>query len=626
MTAFILARSAAPSRWSAVREVAAALVVGAVLVFDPFGWAAFGPLKWTIVSTLALAAAATMWLRPFQHHAPSTLAWIAFLGWGAVCAITGLDPVYAWIGTPDRHLGWLAWMIFGFVFLVGQNLAGHGVVLARAATLATSGLSLYCLFELAGMAPVGLVVQSARVGGPFGSPAYLGAACAVLLPITGALAADVGERKAWRSIAVVALVGGLVAVVASQTRASWLGLAVSAVVSAPRWWPRIRSRWWLLAAGAIVIAIFTPIGPRVVNTFGGDAQGRVDEWRMGVAVLSESPLLGVGPEGYRLAFPSVVDAEYERRYTRQATPDRAHNGALDTAATFGLPGLIAYVGAALFLVGRSWKAIHSQKPLLVGFGAAVIGYLAQQQFLFPIAEVDVLFWMFAGIVVANTGPLRAVAKPPVLVAIVMGSLSVLATLAGGLDVAADHLVLASHSNPISAAEATDRAASLRPDSIRYWLASADAHAREGQLQAANERIDRALTISPLDPILLATKGRILLAVADETSASEDIGRVVAFYQGLLADDPNNGQNQLRGGTAFALAGAFGDAEQAFLAAADLAPTSAVPWTNLARLHLTTGNLEMAAAAYQRAASIDPLAPGLDEIAAALDEAEANIDG
>ena len=597
-----------------------------MLVFDPFGWAAFGPLKWAFVSTIALAAAATMWLGPFDHHPPSTLAWTAFLAWGAVCATAGLDPVYSWIGTPDRHLGWLAWMIFGLIFLVGQNVASQSVALARAATLATSGLSLYCLFELAGMAPVELAVQSARVGGPFGSPAYLGAACALLLPITGALAADVGQRKAWRSIAAVALVGGLVAVVASQTRAAWLGIAVSALVLAPLWWPWVRRRWWLLAAGAVVIAIATPIAPRVVNTFEGDLQGRVDEWRMGIAVISEHPLLGVGPEGYRLAFPSVVDADYERRYTRQATPDRAHNGALDTAAVFGLPGLVAYVGAALFLVGRSWKAITSRKPLLAGFGAAVIGYLVQQQFLFPVAEVDVLFWLFAGIVVASTGPLRPVAKPPVLVAIVLGSLSVLAMLGGALDVVADHKVLDSQRNPDSAADTTDRAATLRPDSIRYWLAAADARARGGQLQASVWRINRALSISPLDPILLATKGRILLAIADSTRSSGDIGRVLAFYEGLLAGDPNNGQNQLRAGTAFALAGAFGDAEQAFLAAADLAPTSAVPLTNLARLYLTTGNLDMAAAAYQRAVSIDPLAPGLDEIAAALQEAGANIDG
>jgi tetratricopeptide (TPR) repeat protein len=342
--------------------------------------------------------------------------------------------------------------------------------------------------------------------------------------------------------------------------------------------------------------------------------------------VSDHALLGVGPEGYRLAFPSVVDADYERSYTRQTTPDRAHNGALDTAAMFGLPGLFAYLTAAGFLVRRSWKAVKSQRPLLMGFGAAVIGYLVQQQFLFPIAEIDVIFWLVAGIVVASTGPMGRVAKPPVLVGILLGSVAVVSVIVGTLDVLADHRVLDSQRNPAAAASATDRATTLRPDSIRYWLAAADARAGDGELQAASGRIDRALSISPLDPILLATKGRILLAIADSTGSEDDVERVVVFYEDLLAVDPNNGQNQLRAGTAFAMAGALGDAEEAFLVAAELAPTSAVPPSNLARLYLTLGNLDQAAAAYQGALTIDPAAPGLAEIAGLLEAAGANIDG
>jgi O-antigen ligase len=597
-----------------------------VLGFDPFGWAAFGPLKWVVVSTLALAASATKWLRPFEHHSRSTLVWIAFLGWGAVCAATGLDPLYSWIGTPDRHLGWLAWLIFGLTFLVGQNLVEHGLLLARTATVATAGLALYCFLELADVAPIDLAVESARVGGPFGSPAYLGAACSLLLPIAGALAADPEERKEWRLTAALALAAGLVAAVASQTRAAWIGIAVSGVVMSPLWWPRIRSRWWLVAAASIVLVTVTPVGPRIVDGFAGDAQGRIDEWRMGAAVVADNPLLGVGPEGYRIAFPSVVDADYERRYTRQAAPDRAHSGALDTAAMFGLVGLIAYLAAAGFLIRRSWQAVKSQRPLLVGFGAALIGYLVQQQFLFPIAEIDVIFWLFAGIVVASTGPMVRVAKPPVLVGIVLGSLAVVALVGGILDVFADHQLVNAQRHPDVAPTATDSATTLRPDSIRYWLAAADARAANGDLQGADGRIDRALSISPLDPILLATKGRILLAIAASTGSADDIGRAVTFYDKLLAVDPNNGQNQLRAGTGLVLAGEFEDAEKAFLAAADLAPSSSVPFSNLARLYLATGNLDNAVDSYHRALMIDPTAPVLDEIAGLLESAGANIDG
>ena len=347
---------------------------------------------------------------------------------------------------------------------------------------------------------------------------------------------------------------------------------------------------------------------------------------MGVGVISDHPLLGVGPEGYRLAFPSEVDSDYERRYTRRTTPDRAHNGALDTAAIFGLPGLVAYVAGTVFLIGRSWRAVKTGKPLLIGSGAAVVGYLVQQQFLFPIAEIDVVFWLLAGIVVATTGPMSSVMRPPIVVAIFLGSMSVLALLGGAADVAADHRVVDSQRNPRTAAATTDRAASLRPDSIRYWLVAADTRARNGDWPAAIGRMDRALSISPLDPILLATKGRLLLALAGSTGSEEDIRRVVGFYERLLAADPHNAQNLLRAGAAYSLAGSFDAAEEAFLRAADLAPTSAVPFANLARLYLDLGHLEKAVDAYESAVAIDPMDPGLDEIAGLLEASGANIGG
>ena len=188
---------------------------------------------------------------------------------------------------------------------------------------------------------------------------------------------------------------------------------------------------------------------------------------------------------------------------------------------------------------------------MIGSGAAVIGYLVQQQFLFPIAEIDVVFWLLAGIVVATTGPLRPVTRPPAVVAILLGSLSVIALLGGALDVAADHRVLDSQRNPLTAPATTDRAAALRPDSIRYWLAAADARARDGELPAANDRIDRALVdfASRPDPLghqrpHPAGDCRIDRIRARTSAAA------VGFYEKLLAAIRNNAQNQLRAGAAY----------------------------------------------------------------------------
>ena len=62
-------------------------------------------------------------IRRWKVHRTSALLWIAFIGWGVVVSITALDPLYTWIGTPDRHLGLAAWVLFGAMFLAGQSIA-----------------------------------------------------------------------------------------------------------------------------------------------------------------------------------------------------------------------------------------------------------------------------------------------------------------------------------------------------------------------------------------------------------------------------------------------------------------------------------------------------------------------
>lgn len=52
----------------------------------------------------------------------TVVPWLAFLGLVAVAAATGVDPLYAWIGTPERRFGALAWLLCGVSFVVGQQL------------------------------------------------------------------------------------------------------------------------------------------------------------------------------------------------------------------------------------------------------------------------------------------------------------------------------------------------------------------------------------------------------------------------------------------------------------------------------------------------------------------------
>ena len=100
-----------------------ALLPAGVLVLDPSGWSPFGPSKWLATSSVALAGAAVaLWTRRLQVARRPMIAWLVLTGWLVVTAAVGLDPLYAWIGTPQRHFGVVTWVLCGLAFLAGQSL------------------------------------------------------------------------------------------------------------------------------------------------------------------------------------------------------------------------------------------------------------------------------------------------------------------------------------------------------------------------------------------------------------------------------------------------------------------------------------------------------------------------
>lgn len=398
--------------------VALAAMVGSVLVIDPAGLAPFGPARFAAVSTATLAALALALRSGGSLARGPMLAWSVFLVLVALAAALGLDPLYAWTGTPERHFGVLTWGLCLVGFVAGQLLGRRGARLVIPAVLATVGLvGLWTLAEVLGWRPLDVVASGDRPVASLGSSAFLGAAMALLAPTALGLVFDADQpaRRRWSA----GLAGGLglVALVASGARAAWVGALVGNVVvlllrrrlrhppaAALPLPARALAPGLVLAAVAVVaIAVLTGTAGRVPDAFGdgrGGIGGRLDEWRVAIRVVAANPLTGVGPEGYRIAFGAHVDDTYEMEHGRDPLPDRAHSAVLDVAATVGLPGVAAYL-VLLGIVGRYVvRAIRRGPSWLAGLAAGFVGYAVQSVFLFPLAELDPLAWMLAGVVVA----------------------------------------------------------------------------------------------------------------------------------------------------------------------------------------------------------------------------------
>ncbi|HEX6657628.1 MAG TPA: O-antigen ligase family protein [Ilumatobacter sp.] len=551
-------------------HLAGAVLLGSAVALDPGGWYPFGPAKWFVVSTL-IAAAATCALAcglPPRLPCWAGALFAALLGWLTLAAVFGRDPLYAWTGTPERHLGVLAWVLFGACFVIGSMLDSSGVrVVARWCVVATLWCGGYAIVEWWFGQPVETSAVTSRLGGPFGSAAYLGAALCLLIPIAVGVAADESELTGWRAAGAAAAVLAAIALLGTGSRAAWIGLFVAAFVAAvmirPRW------RFVLVAIGAVAACVVVML-PRLDDVLDRSVSttSRLDEWAMAARVVADHPVVGVGPEGYRTALADGVTADYERSYGREALPDRAHSAPLDLAAVGGLPAALLYValvgGVAVVAVRRMRSGV-----LIAGLAAAAVAYLVQQLLLFPIAELDPILWLAAGMLLATPAP--ATAPGPVrrtrVRAAVAGLLTAALFVSGVLGVAADR---AAGDLTLSGAR---RATELRPDVVRYHLLVSALAAREGTLSGIDASIaaaDEALDVSPNDPVarLAAARARTDRALA--TGDTIDVTRAFATWESLVDDDPLCYECLLGSGSAAALAGDAEQAEQAWRAAASLA--------------------------------------------------------
>lgn len=526
--------------------ISAIVPLAVVAGLDPSGWYPFGPAKWTAVTvTLGLVAAATWWHAPVRVPRRPMLLWVALLGWLAIAAAFGADPWYAWIGTPERHLGVVGWVVFAAAFLAGSQLSTPADVrtLCRGVVVAALFCGGYSVVELVGGRPIALDITTQRLGGPFGSAAYLGAATCLLLPVAAGVALDRSWGPAWRSAALIASATCAVALVGSGARGAWVGIAVALAVAAPR----LRRVGWrpIAAASVIAVGVLALVAPRLDDVVARSqpATSRVDEWALGVRTLGDVPILGAGPEGYRIEAVSHVDAAYERAYGSAVIADRAHDGPLDVALAGGIPAALLYVTLLAMVLAASWRVIRTADSTSAGIGIGVVAFVMAQLFLFPIAEIDPLLWLLAGVVWAldrsHRGDLRR--EPQLhrwsLGGVVAGSaFAAIALVAGSLDIAADRSAARALDDRDHAVDDARRATELRPDVVRYRLLLASARTFTVTLAAVDAAMadtDDALAISPRDPIVLTQRAGYLDLRADITGDPGDAQRALVSWQAIV---------------------------------------------------------------------------------------------
>jgi putative inorganic carbon (HCO3(-)) transporter len=311
---------------------------------------------------------------PVKHPAHLLLAALAT----AVVASTAVNA-----GTQPFALEYLIrWLPFLVITVVLMDLVATeirvGLVLAAAvagAAVAASG-ALYSF----------LLLGAGRASGPMEDPNDLAYVIVAALPLLLA-AAPAARRSRWFLLltlgtAVLLVLGAA----ATLSRGGALALLAAAAWLTVRRAIPIKVIAPLFAVVGLALVVTYVVAQPVLATALGEksfvASSNVDErterWVAAAKMVSDEPLLGVGPGGFRHHYTPV---------SRNAEPAEqfpvAHNMYLEVAAELGVLGFAAFaatIAAGLLAAERALRA-GADPPVVFGLQAGLVAVLVASAFL-----------------------------------------------------------------------------------------------------------------------------------------------------------------------------------------------------------------------------------------------------
>ena len=336
---------------------------------------------------LPILAVATLGLAftPHPLHARDALIdlWIgaaALVGWSVALSASRLE----------RLLRGLLWPAF-LLALIGIAQY-HGV---------------WQPLELANLKEGSRLAITSLAGNPGDLAAFLVLPCLV--------AQDLLRRRTagWGSPATggtaLALAVSVYALLLTQTLAAVAALLAGSVLLWGARMPRRRAALLLaggVLAGALVAAVVPPLRARVVEkgremargNWNAVFSGRFDGWRTAAWMFERHPLAGVGQGAYQAEFApaklALIDrgAVFYPGLTQGSAFENAHNDILESAAEWGIPGLLALAWGLWVLLGalRQKAGDTAGAPAdraLAWAGTAALAVLSLVDFPFRIALV-----------------------------------------------------------------------------------------------------------------------------------------------------------------------------------------------------------------------------------------------
>lgn len=367
---------------------AVSLLRRATLVF--FAIFVFSSTFSIAISQISLGITFLLWVPLIALHRPSRPGWLPLaLPFAAFTLVTVVSALLCG-DRADAFGNMKNYLLFITVWLTA-SLAADGrvrekvywILLVSGAGSALYGIVIYFL----GMGRGGLK----RTPGTFSNEMTFGGIMMLLLSIFAAMSVTPGITRRSRISSIVAAVIAFTALVLTQTRSSWLAMAVSGMVIVAVFRKRLIPVY-IAAVVALALLAPEPYRDRISSIwdlhFRTNVQ-RIEMIKGGLSIFREHPVIGTGP------------VDLGEIYSRHMPPGAVyvhghmHNIFLHVAVTLGSVGLATFVWllAAMFVtVGRNLRLDLPPpgKGLAAGSLGAMTGFIINGLFEWNFGDAEVL--------------------------------------------------------------------------------------------------------------------------------------------------------------------------------------------------------------------------------------------
>ncbi|GET32547.1 hypothetical protein PbJCM13498_14100 [Prolixibacter bellariivorans] len=366
--------------------------------------------------------------RKVWHH-PVTYSIGIYLGWMLLTSFTSTMPLVS----LKAFLA-AAWFISAAYFMATQYLKRGFSSIRELWLLFIAAMVIVIILTIRKHIGYGLWNKQIAYKVPqpfFNDHTVYGAVIAMMIPYVIAFASDRGSKMKIRLLFALLFPVFLSGLIFSYSRASWLSIAIAAVV-----WIimklRIRFTHLLLTAVTIVVILFTfwtqillkletnktdsssnmMKHVESMTNITSDASNveRLNRWYCALEMFKEKPVLGWGPNTYQFKYAPFQIREFRTIIsTNSGDWGNAHSEYLGALVSSGLPGLLAFLVMIVLILYtgiRLYSRTKDARTRLLTMAAvlSLITYFVHS-FLNNFLDMDnaaVPFWMsFALIVVLD---------------------------------------------------------------------------------------------------------------------------------------------------------------------------------------------------------------------------------